>query len=800
LRILQIALIAVCVLTSHGMPSAQADPVEFSGAKWIWCPFEIGMTLQSLPASVNYFRADVTLPEEATVESAEVLITADNLFALYLNGHSVGESEVDNSAWQRPKRYEVASLLVSGRNVIGVEAVNTLPGPGGLLVKLAVQLRDGRRVTRASDATWRYSDQERLSWQHPDFDDTRWSPAGVVGEWGAGPWGTIGAEAGAERSGSLAGRVHELGKRVLAEQARQGWTGSVVEAPPAPDFSWPEAIVFVGEDCSMTLPPGPTGTSTDSLSVTIFNPRKSRTFPEHDLPAPMKVGRKLFALKPARPGVRPRLLLDAGRGGIGSPSVSFDGRAILLSMARDDDPFFHIHRLSADGTDVKSLTNGPFHDIDPAELPDGRIVFTSTRIGTFEEYHSPPSRALFVMDPDGSGIRPLTHTIIFDNEPEVLADGRIVFIRSDNFFDRGKVETLLHAIHPDGSGGYTEFGLDNGPEYGNRLRAFLCGSPAPMPDGRLAFLSGPGITVGRLGSTRTDLEHFRFAAGDVAALPDGRLMCTVGHTVPMEVTVGDTKRTIQDLRYQKIGVLDPESRPPTVTLIHSANATALHSPVYLGPRPSPPLLAERVDRTETPDTKATGFLFCQDARFTQNTTAGWSHVRAIRVLAGKGLTTRSSHSYIVHAGNETIELGTVPLAPDGSLSIEVPANTLHAPYTARGSGHPSLTHCLEGDFPLGAEPWSNTMQCKRHATDKKYERSLFLANHRVGRAVAVWIGSSHLRADTGIVVDPVRDELRGAVCVALMDCVYSVLIFERPRRPRSSRWPSDADRNRRPCT
>jgi HEAT repeat protein len=82
-----------------------------------------------------------------------------------------------------------------------------------------------------------------------------------------------------------------------------------------------------------------------------------------------------------------------------------------------------------------------------------------------------------------------------------------------------------------------------------------------------------------------------------------------------------------------------------------------------------------VDRAKADDVKATGVFFCQNARLTRNTTAGWSHVRAIRVLAGKGLTMRSSHSYIVHAGNETVELGTVPLAPDGSFAVEVPADT-----------------------------------------------------------------------------------------------------------------------------
>jgi len=662
-------MILASVLVLQGTITAQ--PVNFKGAQWIWNPSGPGVNVQSLPASVTFFRAKLTLPENAQVKRAHMIVTVDNLFALYLNGHGVGESEV----WQSPKRYDVTALLVPGRNVVAVEAVNILPGPGGLIAKLVVELSTGARIVLASNAQWICTDQERLSWPLPDFDDTRWKAAQVVSEFGAGPWGRPSIPAQAQAAEEVTGAVHEAGKQVLAEQAERGWTGTVAEAKPGPEFSWPRALVYIGDDCSLYLPSGPTGTATDSLSVTIFNPRKSRAFPEHDLPAPMKVGHKLFRLEPGPKAKPARVLLDAGQGGIGSPSVSFDGQSVFVSMAFEDSPFFQIYRVSADGSRQEQLTNGPFHDIDPAELPDGRIVFTSTRRGTFEEYHNPPSRSLFVMNADGSDIRPLTHTIIFDNEPEVLADGRIVFIRSDNFFDRGKVETLLHAIHPDGRGGHTEFGLDNGPEYGGRLRAFFCGSPAPLPDGRVAFVSGPGISVGRMGASSRHLEHFRMGAGDVAALPDGRLLCTLGRTVPVEVNNGGKKRTIQDLRYQKIGVLDPQGRPPTVTIIHDAPTDALHSPVYLGPRVRPPVLAEQVESQAVPDVQATGFLFCQNARFTRNSTAGWSHVRAIRVLAGKGLTTRSSHSYIVHAGNETIELGTVPLAPDGSFFIEVPADT-----------------------------------------------------------------------------------------------------------------------------
>ncbi|MFV2070013.1 MAG: hypothetical protein ACC645_23855, partial [Pirellulales bacterium] len=504
-----------------------AQPASFKGAKWIWFSSATGAATQSVPASIRYFRADVTLPDNVKAESAELIITADNLYTAYLNGKAVGESESDPNAWDRPKRFAVTRLIVPGRNVVAVEAANTAPGPAGLLLKLVVQLSDGNQIVRTSDSAWKGNSREEPSWQQPKFDATQWQNAQVVGDFGASPWGKLAVPPAREHGQTGVGKVRQVARRIVERAMQQQPLVPAVASTSPGDFSWPEAIVFLGDDCSLYRPATSAGTSLDSLSVTIFNARKSRAFPEHDLPAPMKVGRKLFVIRPARTGVAPRLLLDAGQGAIGSPSVSFDGTSIFVSMVRAGDSFFHIYRLPASGGEPLQLTDGPFHDIDPAEMPDGRIVFTSTRIGTFEEYHSTPSRSLFVMDAEGGTIRALTHTIIFDNEPEVLADGRILFIRSDNFFDRGKVETLLHAIRPDGTEGHTEFGLEHGPEYGGRLRANYCGSPAPMPDGRLAFLTDQGIAIGRIGHPRSDLQHLRVAAGDVAALPDGRLLCTL---------------------------------------------------------------------------------------------------------------------------------------------------------------------------------------------------------------------------------------------------------------------------------
>ncbi len=665
------ALAGFLVLASS-LSCAQEPGLEFDGAKWIWHAPTPGEAPNSFHASARYFRTEVSLPESPALESIEVIITCDNLFVLYVNGRPVGESGTDNNAWKRPKRFDLSGLLSPGRAVLAVEAINSLPGPSGLLVKFVASLADGKQIVLVSDASWKTARAEAANWEQPNFDDQKWTKALELGVYGTAPWKELAVPSTAEPGGAPVGKVSEAAAKITSSVARK----NIVTEEPSEDFSWPEAVVFVGDDCSLYRPHAKTGDSAyDSLSVTIFNPRKSRAFPEHDLPAPMKVGRKLMLLKPVGPDAQPRVLLDAGNGALGSPSVSFDGKWVYFSMARDGDSFFHLYRVPAEGGPPRQLTDGPFFDIDPAELPDGRIVFASTRIGTFEEYHSPPSRALFVMNADGSDIHPITNTIIFDNEPEVLADGRILFIRSDNFFDRGKVETLLHATFPDGTHGYTEFGLENAPEYGVRLRSFNCGSPAPMPDGRVAYLSSAGITVGRMGQGQKHHENYVIEAGDVAALPDGRLLCTTARRVSKKVLVGGKEKEVSDLSYEKIAILDPRSEPPVLTTLYDSRGVPLHSPVYLGARKRPPL---RPDQSKIPtgnQNKATGVLFCQNARFTKNTTAGWEHVRAIRVLAGKGLTTRSSHSYIVHAGNETIELGTVPLAPDGSFCIEVPADT-----------------------------------------------------------------------------------------------------------------------------
>lgn len=618
--------LAVAIASAAFAASAASVPT-LARAHWIWsqdtdahCDLRTVLTLDTKPAS------------------ATVLITADNGYELYVNGSLVG-SEVGaaTEVWQSVERYDIASRLAKGRNVIGIHGVD-LGGVRGVIAAVLVEFKDQPPRELVTDGNWRVTREGKaVDYSHPEFvEGPEWRDARIVGPLGMAPWGEVGwSRAGERARGKISPARVELAK-------------------PGPDFSWPERVAFLGEDCSVYVP-----LRGDAWGVAFRVGDWSRAYTEFDLPCPSKIGRKLYTLKPG-PDAKPRILFDAGAGVIGSPSVSFDGRALLVAMAREGEKFFHIYRIPAAGGELQRLTEGPFHDIDPAELPDGRIVFTSTRIGTFEEYHQPPARALFRMNADGSDIHLITPTPIFDNEPKVMANGRITFIRTDNFFDRGKVETHLHSIRPDGTDGLAEFAANVGPDYGVRLRAFGYGSPAPLPGGGLSYISSRGNFIGASGSPEREQHRLPGNLGDLAPLPDGRILCTVLRA--------DGGRMTSDV----LGVIDPHDNQ--VVSLFESRMGGIHSPVFLGARSRPPVIPDYVDRAQADQPGATGFLFCQDARFTTKTKADWERIRAIRVLGAVPLTTRSSHSHIVHVGHETVELGTVPLAPDGSFSVEVPAD------------------------------------------------------------------------------------------------------------------------------
>ncbi|MEU0752122.1 alpha-L-rhamnosidase [Streptomyces albogriseolus] len=170
-------------------PAELTDAPSLEGGHWIWFPE--GDPASSVPAATRWFRRTVDLPGEIT--SATLVITADNAYSVSVNGREVAGTDLatDNQDWQRPAVVDVLGQVVSGGNVIAVEAVNGTVGPAGLLAVLVVRTALGERRI-VTDAAWKVTDQEPDGdWRGAGFDDTGWAAARQAAPWGEGPWGRV---------------------------------------------------------------------------------------------------------------------------------------------------------------------------------------------------------------------------------------------------------------------------------------------------------------------------------------------------------------------------------------------------------------------------------------------------------------------------------------------------------------------------------------------------------------------------------------------------------------------------------
>ncbi len=105
------------------------------------------------------------------------------------------------------------------------------------------------------------------------------------------------------------------------------------------------------------------------------------------------------------------------------------------------------------------------HDVAPHYLPDGRIVFSSTRqrqsravlldegkpqFDAQDEDRNEPAFVLHVMNADGTDIHQISFNQSHDLDPSVLASGQIVFSRWDHA--PGSNAISLYQMNPDGRG------------------------------------------------------------------------------------------------------------------------------------------------------------------------------------------------------------------------------------------------------------------------------------------------------------------------------------------------------------
>lgn len=186
---------------------------------------------------------------------------------------------------------------------------------------------------------------------------------------------------------------------------------------------------------------------------------------------------------------------------VSAPAVSYDGKAILFAgvPAGTADPgvdgepgAWRIYAINADGTNLRQITFSDqnldlsqfgdraaslkaYDDTDPAWLPDGRIVFSSTRWPEIAEYSGVRSTNLFVVNADGSNLHRITAEKNGADRPIVdPLTGKIVFSRwwrNDRFAVNDMSTIYYNGV--DASQGYTQFNgltINRQAQVGNQSR------------------------------------------------------------------------------------------------------------------------------------------------------------------------------------------------------------------------------------------------------------------------------------------------------------------------------------------
>ena len=167
--------------------------------------------------------------------------------------------------------------------------------------------------------------------------------------------------------------------------------------------------------------------------------------------------------------VSQEVLIDKPHGYIRDPNLHFDGKTLVFSMRENlTTSNYHLFTLDLETRALKQLTfDGlvrvadvpgqvadvpmPASDIEPCWLPDGSIVFQSTRCSHSVDCWPLPVSNLFRCDADGSHIRRLGFDQVQTFFPQLMDDGRVSYTRWE-YNDRNAAGIQqLYAMNPDGT-------------------------------------------------------------------------------------------------------------------------------------------------------------------------------------------------------------------------------------------------------------------------------------------------------------------------------------------------------------
>ncbi len=357
------------------------------------------------------------------------------------------------------------------------------------------------------------------------------------------------------------------------------------------------------------------------------------------------------------------VLLDDPRGGVRDPQLHYSGKKILFSYRKGGTPTYHLYEINTDGSGLVQLTDGPDDDIEPTYLPDGGIMFCSSRCRRFVNCWYSRVATLYRCDADGGNIRMVSSNNDHDNTPWVMPDGRVLYMRWE-YVDRSQVHFHhLWTSNPDGTGQMIWYGNELGgiamldakpiPQTNQIVASFSPGHGAPEHMGHVTIVdpdAGPDFQA----TTRRVSRNNRLFRDPYPVSKDCFLVASRRGIFVMDGE-GET-----ELIYE----LSKEDKQKHLEC---------HEPRAVRARPREPVIASRVDLT-----RETGELVLADIYEGRNMVGvERGEIKKLLVLEQLPEPVHFSGGMepISIGGTFTLAriLGTVPVEPDGSAYMELPA-------------------------------------------------------------------------------------------------------------------------------
>jgi hypothetical protein len=375
------------------------------------------------------------------------------------------------------------------------------------------------------------------------------------------------------------------------------------------------------------------------------------------------------------------------------PPAGWLDRAQSYHFRRTVEPT-HLFEIGIDGRNLRQLTSGEWSDLDPTYTAGGDIVFVSERCGTSlqcNEYDKDETSCnLYVMKPDGTGIRRLSANKDGDYLPHTLDDGTVGYLRWEYHERSWAFIQSIWSIRPDGTGADAVFkqhfvnpwSLEDVRSIPGSKKLVciaaghhtLAAGPLVVVDPSLGINEPKGMSI-----VTPDVKPPEGGMDGVLAIEGGTQDGGGLYSTPWALSekcflasyTYSNKET--DAKGYALYVVDVFGNKE---LIHRDPAISCFMPMPLRSRPRPPVFPEFVDLTKD---RATCII--SDVSFGSEEIA--DRIRYVRMaepigwpydnqLGGQRYGEKGPH--LINWTPIRI-LGDVPVERDGSAHFEVPADT-----------------------------------------------------------------------------------------------------------------------------